>query len=424
MSFVILLTLVWAGAYLEGAIPFGYLVARGRGVDIFKLGSGNIGATNVGRVLGKKFGILVFLLDFAKGALPVAAALSIKKALPAEALVEHGWLEVGAGLAAFVGHLFPVYLGFRGGKGVATGAGVVAVLLPIPTLGAVLAWVTVAAATNHVSLASLAAAAVLCGLQLVRAGDAADPRTLFCLLAGGLVLVKHRANIGRLMKGTENKISWGHPLRKVVHLLALGLWFGGGVFFTFVVTPTLFSEFEALGTKEERPAWFPLAPSYARTEAEIHGPKEQGARAAGYAVGGLFHPYFVLQALCGFIATWTALAWSRENRGVNVHRWRAALLLLALITALAGWPLERHVSELRGPRTQAIEAYLSEEAPSATAALDRLKDARAEFGRWHVCSLMLNFVTVILVTGGMALASALPGNSLPPSPPGQLNNQG
>src|SRR5881275_2821906 len=91
-------------AYLVGAIPFGYLVARWRGVDIFQAGSGNIGATNVGRVLGKKLGILVFLLDFAKGALPVAAALWLKQHMPPQDIVARGWLEVGTGLAVFLGH--------------------------------------------------------------------------------------------------------------------------------------------------------------------------------------------------------------------------------------------------------------------------------------------------------------------------------
>src|SRR4029077_2795025 len=118
-------------SYLLGAIPFGYLIARWRGVDIFKQGSGNIGATNVGRLLGRRFGILVFLLDFAKGALPVAAGFAI--AAP-DASAFAAWprdtLPVLAGLAAFLGHLFPIYLRFRGGKGVATGAGVVAVLAP------------------------------------------------------------------------------------------------------------------------------------------------------------------------------------------------------------------------------------------------------------------------------------------------------
>src|SRR3954453_20784431 len=120
-------------AYLIGAIPFGWLIARSRGIDLFHAGSGNIGATNVGRVLGRKFGLLVFALDFLKGAVPVAVVRSV--------LPDEPWAAVAAGLAAFVGHMFPVYFRFRGGKGVATGAGVVAMLLPGPTAVAVVVWV-------------------------------------------------------------------------------------------------------------------------------------------------------------------------------------------------------------------------------------------------------------------------------------------
>src|SRR5579872_4774549 len=106
--------------YLVGGVPFGYLIGRWRGVEIRQQGSGNIGATNVGRVLGRRFGILVFLLDFAKGALPVLAARFAPAVdLPADSL------PVAAGVAAFLGHLFPIYLRFHGGKGVATAAGVV-----------------------------------------------------------------------------------------------------------------------------------------------------------------------------------------------------------------------------------------------------------------------------------------------------------
>src|SRR6266446_5037895 len=123
MDWLIILLTPLAG-YLIGSIPFGYLVARSRGVDIFRHGSGNIGATNVGRVLGKRFGIFVFVLDFAKGAVPTGIARSV--AGSAEDL-----LPVAAALAAVIGHMFPVYLRFKGGKGVATGAGVVFVLLPL-----------------------------------------------------------------------------------------------------------------------------------------------------------------------------------------------------------------------------------------------------------------------------------------------------
>src|SRR5438094_10433846 len=152
-------------AYLVGATPFGYLVARRRGVDLFAHGSGNIGATNVGRVLGRRFGILVFVLDFLKGALPTLAATLLDRTaqpdLPADTL------PVTAGLAAFLGHLFPIYLRFRGGKGVATGAGVVTVLLPGPACAALATWVFVVLASRYVSLASLVAALALCVVRLV-----------------------------------------------------------------------------------------------------------------------------------------------------------------------------------------------------------------------------------------------------------------
>src|SRR5260370_11250104 len=104
----LVITLTFLAAYFIGAIPFGYLIARSRGVDILRQGSGNIGATNVGRILGWRFGILVFVLDFAKGALPVAAAAWLGERA-GSGLPKDG-LEVAACLAAFLGHLFPVYL--------------------------------------------------------------------------------------------------------------------------------------------------------------------------------------------------------------------------------------------------------------------------------------------------------------------------
>src|SRR5947208_5009153 len=124
MDSTVLTLLTVLGAYLVGGVPFGYLVARWRGVDIFCAGSGNIGATNVGRILGRRFGILVFVLDFAKGALPVLAASLLPVGQDLTALPP-GSAAVAAAVAAFLGHLFPIYLGLRGGKGVATGAGTV-----------------------------------------------------------------------------------------------------------------------------------------------------------------------------------------------------------------------------------------------------------------------------------------------------------
>src|SRR5438128_11070692 len=111
---VLLLALTAVAAYLVGAVPFGYLVARWRGVDIFKHGSGNIGATNVGRVLGKRLGLLVFALDFLKGAVPVAVARALT---PADVDLPPHSLPVTAGIATLLGHLLPIYLRFRGGKG-------------------------------------------------------------------------------------------------------------------------------------------------------------------------------------------------------------------------------------------------------------------------------------------------------------------
>lgn len=407
----IIAPLAWAAAYLVGAIPFGYLVARARGIDIFQAGSGNIGATNVSRVLGRKFGILVFVLDFAKGALPVLAAILLLQSRDLATDVGD-WLPVGAGLAAFLGHLFPIYLRFRGGKGVATGAGVVTVLLPVPTIAAVLAWLTVVSATRMVSAGSLAAAVVLCVVYLAGSGEvnAQNPRTLFCLLAGALVFLRHRSNLGRIIRGSESRLPEGGIMQRVgrvLHVLALGLWFGMSVFFTFVVALSLFQTFETLG-KSERPDWFPMVPEYASADEHIDGPREQGARVAGYAVGPLFHWYFLLQGVCGFVALTTALGWTRLSP-VKIQRRRVAVLLVALATVVVGWPIERHTSALRVERNAATSAYLQTVGPTQRpAALERMKSARAEFGLWHTAGLFLNFFTVLLVTGGMMLAARLP----------------
>src|SRR5262245_1939089 len=180
-------------SYLAGSIPFGYLIARRRGVDIQAVGSGNIGATNVARHLGRKLGVLVFLLDFAKGALPTALALWLTR--------DHA-VAVTAGLSALIGHMVPIWLRFRGGKGVATGTGVVAVLLPVPAVVALLVWLTTLVATRYVALASIFAAAAVCGVQLLTspAPLEGDQRTLtlFSLAAFALVVIRHADNIARL----------------------------------------------------------------------------------------------------------------------------------------------------------------------------------------------------------------------------------
>jgi acyl phosphate:glycerol-3-phosphate acyltransferase len=185
-----------AGGYLLGSIPFGVLIARGAGgVDLRRVGSGNVGATNVLRAVGKGAAALTLVGDIGKGALAVALAR---------------WTDAGAavvaavGLAAVLGHLFPVWSGFRGGKGVATTLGVV--LAAMPGVGGLLLliWIAVAASTRYSSLAALAATAAMPLLVWMR-----DGRSAMLALSGALlvlVFVRHRENIGRLLAGTEGKI--------------------------------------------------------------------------------------------------------------------------------------------------------------------------------------------------------------------------
>lgn len=430
---MLLLVLTILAAYLIGSIPVGYLVGRMRGVDLFQVGSGNIGATNVGRVLGKKYGILVFVLDFAKGAGPVfLASWLVQQSALAEGLsnLPEGSLQVAAGLAAFLGHLFPIYLGFRGGKGVATGAGVVSVLAPAATLTAVVVWILLLLASRYVSLASLGAAIALVVGQVLSfglppTGFAQDPRSWFCLVAAGLVIIKHRSNIARLAQGRENRVKEGpsmFALTKSVHVLALGLWFGSTVFFSFIAAPTLFSRFEALAQKPalER-KWFPPAPEFAKHDDTINGPREQGTRAAGYAVGPLFPILFLLQGVCGFAAIATALPWMRLEPTRRVHSWRVTVILAALCCVLASWPLESKVRELQGDRHSKTLVYLltDSKSPELETARDEMREARSAFGRWHGVSLILNLVTIALATASMVLAAFLPARNpeLPRSEP-------
>ena len=192
------LTLVALGAYLLGSVPFGVLVARAfdRDVDLRKTGSGNIGATNVARTLGKGAGALTLLLDAAKGA--AAVLLARAAAGPADAV-----LPAVAGAAAFLGHVHPVWLRFRGGKGVATALGVVLALSPAAAGILFLLFAAVFAATRYVSLGSLVAAAGLApAMLLLRA-----PRPLVALSVGigAMVFWTHRENIRRLSAGEERR---------------------------------------------------------------------------------------------------------------------------------------------------------------------------------------------------------------------------
>jgi acyl-phosphate glycerol 3-phosphate acyltransferase len=413
MTAYLLLGLTLLAGYLLGAVPFGWLIARSRGVDIMRQGSGNIGATNVGRVLGSRFGAVVFVLDFAKGALPVWAASWLARFAGTE--LPPDTLPVAAGTAAFLGHLFPIYLRFRGGKGVATGVGVVAVLLPITAVIVLAAWVVILAATRYVAVASLAAVVLLSGLRLTLIHEPFSwdhaVVTAFCLFGTALVCLRHVGNIRRLALGTEHRLKDSPTMllfSKTIHVLALGLWFGTACFFT-VAALSLFQTFEteSLKDKETRPLWFPLPDAYAKEPPSDRFPgplrKEQGSRAAGAAVGPIFIWYYGIQAGCAVITAITALGWWLSRKG-RVHGVRAVLLLLALAGVGLGWGLERVVADLRVPRDQLTDAVLQ----GATSDVQPAEDARAAFVRWHGYSLLDNFAVLLLVTVAMALAAQLP----------------
>jgi len=187
-------------AYLMGSIPFGVVVARARGVDLRQVGSGNIGATNAARALGKKAGAVVLLLDALKGFVPVLAArLLLARAPHADCVL------ATTALLAFLGHLFPVFLGFRGGKGVATALGVFLALSPLAALGAVVVYAAVYALTRTSSLGSLAAAGAFVPLIYFLSARNRVLSALAVLMVVGIV-VSHRENIRRLVRREEGKV--------------------------------------------------------------------------------------------------------------------------------------------------------------------------------------------------------------------------
>ncbi len=194
-------------SYLVGAIPFGLLLGRLAGADVRLAGSGNIGATNVGRVLGKKMGILTLVCDVGKGFLPVwgvALLLPETTAAPtaiASTLAVKDLIVVLCGLATVLGHMFPVYLAFKGGKGVATALGVFLALSPWSILISLVIFVATVAVSGYVSVGSLAASALI-PLWLWIFGASVQ-----ALVVAGVIVVliwfKHSSNIGRLLRGEE-----------------------------------------------------------------------------------------------------------------------------------------------------------------------------------------------------------------------------
>ena len=183
--------------YLAGSIPFGVLLTKWfAGKDVRSGGSGNIGATNVARVAGKKIGAVVLLLDAAKGALPVLLAMRLQ---PLEYRV-----HVAVALAAFLGHVFPVWLKFKGGKGVATAAGVLAVLLPLAAAAGFAVFAILVALFRISSVGSLAGGVTAIGVSFFLGKPIEYPVLAVVLL--GLMVFTHRGNISRLLKRKENKV--------------------------------------------------------------------------------------------------------------------------------------------------------------------------------------------------------------------------
>lgn len=202
------------GAYLLGAIPFGLLIGLTRGVDIREHGSRNIGATNAGRVLGRKWGYLCLILDVLKGFIPALAARYVLLDEPADSLMLLAWILVG--VAAVLGHMLPVYLKFRGGKGVATTVGVALGIFPYYTVAmsvALLLYAVVRFSTGLVSLGSLTIAVAFPAAFFVYVGFRSDvslagywPLAAVAVLLGVLIIAGHRSNIARLLRGEEFRI--------------------------------------------------------------------------------------------------------------------------------------------------------------------------------------------------------------------------
>jgi glycerol-3-phosphate acyltransferase PlsY len=218
-------------AFLLGSVPFGLLIARLKGIDIRQHGSGNIGATNVLRVVGKKYGITCLLLDALKGFVPVAIAINLIQIsgrpvqiplafldgwalkFPAEEAVKVQVFQILTALLAILGHNYSPWVGFKGGKGIATSAGVLLALMPFGVILLIVIWLLLFLTSRYVSVASIGAAAALPLVTLygswshgrIQDGTWNKPLFIFSVVIAALAIWKHRANLKRLMNGTENR---------------------------------------------------------------------------------------------------------------------------------------------------------------------------------------------------------------------------
>lgn len=209
MKFVILII----GAYLLGSIPFALIIAKAHGKDLRTIGSGNIGATNLARALGKKWAYFCFCLDTLKGLVPMLATTC---ALSSPPTITQLLLALAVGCAAVLGHIFPIYIKFKGGKGVATSFGVALGLWPYYTICAVIAfalWALIVLLSRYISLASIVASitfpiTLIIAIVLIPNWDFANlwPLLIAAIVIPIMVIVRHRQNIKRLITGTESKI--------------------------------------------------------------------------------------------------------------------------------------------------------------------------------------------------------------------------
>jgi glycerol-3-phosphate acyltransferase PlsY len=183
-----------AVAYLLGSIPFSYIVARRHGIDVRAVGSGNVGATNVMRSVGRAAGLTAFALDFLKG----SAATFLAQRLAGSAVA------AAAAVATVIGHMYPVWLSFKGGKGVATGAGAFLPILPVPTVAGLLTFGVVAGLTRYASVGSIAGASMLAVVAFVMRAPA--PRCWSAALVAALIVWRHRGNLRRIAHGTERRL--------------------------------------------------------------------------------------------------------------------------------------------------------------------------------------------------------------------------
>jgi len=206
---VFIFALVALVAYLLGSIPSGYIAGRIAGVDVRKVGSGNVGATNVTRVLGKQFGYPVFIVDFAKGLVAVAVAEVIAK----DAQSTPKFVDLCTTLAAIfsvIGHSYPIWLGFKGGKGVATSLGSLFGLNWVAATVGCIVWIVAFQATRYVSLSSIAAALALpvTVATMMFLKQLQTPILLyFVLCLATIIVLRHRSNLSRLLKGTEPRFA-------------------------------------------------------------------------------------------------------------------------------------------------------------------------------------------------------------------------